>query len=138
MSKEMKMLISEAFKKFKAKQKNVQWSVSAFNEKGELVVSLWHQFFEPSTHDGKKAMKYVDKVSRWSGNGNNEFRDNFDQASKGNVVVRAIIAKTSSPDAIARGEDASKHNNTFTPKIDWVGSITKWDSDNFEIVFTQE
>lgn len=132
------MLISEAFKKFKATQKNVQWSVSAFNEKDELVLSLWHQFFQPTKVNGQRAIKYVDRVSRWSGNGNSEFRENLDLATKDNVTVRAIIARTNSPEAIARGEDASKYKNTFTPKTDWVGSITKWDSDNFEIVFSKE
>lgn len=132
------MLISEAFKAFKATQNNVQWSVSAFNEKGELVLSLWHQFFQPVTVNGERAMKYVDRVSRWSGNGNSEFREKLDLATKNGATVRAIIAKTNSPEAIARGEDASKYKNTFSPKIDWVGSITKWDSDNFEIVFSKQ
>ena len=83
-------------------------------------------------------MKYVDRVSRWSGNGNSEFREKLDLATKNGATVRVIIAKTNSPEVIARGEDASKYKNTFAPKIDWVGSITKWDSDNFEIVFSKE
>ena len=58
------MLISEAFASFKAKQNNVQWSVSAINENGELVVSLWDQFFEKRSKD---TITYVDRTSRWSG-----------------------------------------------------------------------
>ena len=58
------MLISESFASFKAKQKNVQWSVSAISEDDELVVSLWDQFFEKRS---KGTMTYVDKVSRWKG-----------------------------------------------------------------------
>jgi len=85
------MLISESFASFKAKQKNVQWSVSAISENNELVVSLWDQFFEKRS---KGTMTYVDKVSRWKGPGNSEFIENLHIATEKNLTVRAIIAKS--------------------------------------------
>lgn len=129
------MLISEAFKKFKAKQNNIQWSVSAISDSGELVVSLWDQFF---VKRNKNTITYVDKVSRWSGAGNKEFVRNLDHAMNKNLSVRAIIAKSKHPEIIADGKAASNLGNTFHPKTDWIGEIILWDGDNFEIEFKQE
>lgn len=128
------MLISESFASFKAKQKNLQWSVSAISENDELVVSLWDQFFEKRS---KGTMTYVDKVSRWKGLGNTEFVTNLNIAIDKDLVVRAIIAKSKNPEAVAAGDPASNLGNTFHPKADWVGKVTLWDGDNFEIEFSQ-
>ncbi|TXS92760.1 hypothetical protein FV139_12350 [Parahaliea maris] len=126
------MLISEAFAKFGAIQKNVQWSVSAVSESNELVVSLWNQFFEKRSKD---TMTYIDKVSRWSGAGNNEFTAYLEKAFRDGLPVRAIIAKSKQPEVIAAGGAASNLGNTFHPKTDWIGEITEWDGDKFEIEF---
>ena len=128
------MLISESFTSFKAKQKNVQWSVSAISENNELVVSLWDQFFEKRS---KGTMTYVDKVSRWQGLGNTEFITNLNIATEKDLVVRAIIAKSKNPEAVASGDPASNLGNTFHPKKDWVGKVTLWNGDDFEIEFYQ-
>lgn len=126
------MLISEAFAKFGATQKNVQWSVSSVNESNELVLSLWDQFFEKR---GKGTITYLDRVSRWSGLGNKEFTQNLVMAHEKNMPVRAIIAKSKQPDVVAAGGAASNLGNTFHPKLEWIGKITKWDGDGFEIEF---
>src|SRR5690606_16116986 len=128
------MLVSESFASFKAKQKNVQWSVSAISENNELVVSLWDQFFEKRS---KGTMTYVDKVSRWKGLGNSEFIANLNLATEKDLVVRAIIAKSKNPEAVAAGDPASNLGNTFHPKKDWVGKVTVWNGDDFEIEFSQ-
>tara|TARA_R110002049_G_scaffold138614_6_gene298811 strand:+ start:13555 stop:13947 length:393 start_codon:yes stop_codon:yes gene_type:complete len=128
------MLISESFASFKAKQKNVQWSVSAISEDDELVVSLWDQFFEKRS---KGTMTYVDKVSRWKGLGNSEFIANLNLAAEKDLVVRAIIAKSKKPEAVAAGDPASNLGNTFHPKKDWVGKVVLWNGDDFEIEFSQ-
>lgn len=128
------MLISESFASFKAKQKNVQWSVSAISENNELVVSLWDQFFEKRS---KGTITYVDKVSRWKGLGNSEFIANLNLATEKDLVVRAIIAKSKNPEAVAAGDPASNLGNTFHPKKDWVGKVTVWNGDDFEIEFSQ-
>ena len=41
--------ISEAFKRYGARLKNVQWSVSAWTPDGELVVSLWAHHYQKGT-----------------------------------------------------------------------------------------
>jgi hypothetical protein len=129
------MLISEAFKTFNATLNNIQWSVSAINADNELVLSLWEHFFEKRD---KGSMTYADKASRWSGAGNNEFRKNFQYAFDNELKVRAIIAKSKNPDVITAGGSGAHLGNTFHPKSTWVGKITKWGDDNFEIEFTQD
>lgn len=129
------MLITEAFAKFGAKQKNIQWSVSALNDREELVVSLWSHLFEKRS---KSTMTYIDRASRWKGAGNNEFRKNLDYALEKGIIIRAVIAKSTEPEVIVEGGPGSNLGNTFHPKPEWVGNITLWDGDNFEIEFKQE
>jgi len=126
------MLITEAFNRFNAKQANIQWSVSAYNPSDELVASLWDQFFK-KRNEG--TITYVDRVSRWTGPGNAEFIKNITRAHAENLVVRAIIAKSKKPEIIAAGGAANNLGNTFHPKTDWIGKVTLWDGDNFEIEF---
>jgi uncharacterized lipoprotein len=126
------MRISEAFAKYGATLNNVNWSVSAENEAGELILSLWQHYFKRPEGN---TIKYVDRVSRWSGNGNAEFRKRIEKASKTNQVVRSVISKTDNKAAVDLGEDASQLNNTFHVREDWLGKVTLWDGDNFEITF---
>lgn len=129
------MGISTEFKKFGATLKNVNWSVSAESESGELIVSLWKQYFQKAVN-GK--ILYVDRVSRWTGHGNAAFRKRIATAFDINQQVRAVIAKTDDQAAVDRGQDASKLKNTFSAKTDWVGRVTVWDGDNFEIEFSAD
>lgn len=129
------MGIKDCFAKYGAKLKNVNWSVSAENPKGELVVSLWNQFFTPPDN-GKT--KYIDNVTRWSGHGNAEFRERIQKAYEINQSVRVVIARTNDEEAIRRGDDASKLKNQFHVREDWIGKVTLWDGDNFEIEFSSE
>lgn len=126
------MGLTEAFRKFGAELKNTYWSVSAENEKGELVVSLWKQYFGKPVNG---RITYSDKASRWSGNGNTEFRERIRKAYELKQVVRAIVARANNEEAVANGEDASNLKNTFDPKVSWEGKVTLWDGDGFEIEF---
>lgn len=129
------MKISEAFSKYGATLKNVNWSVSAENDDGELVLSLWKHKFD---RDGENRNKYIDRVSRWSGHGNKEFRSRIDKAFSSKQVVRAVISRTDNEKAVDRGEDASKFKNKFHVREDWIGKVVLWDGDNFEIEFTRD
>lgn len=128
------MLISEAFKAYGATLNNIQWSVSAFNDQYELVVSLWDHLFETRA---KGTITYVDKVSRWSGLGNDAFRKHLPLAYEENRVVRAVIVKTKKTSVIDAGGSGANLGNTFSIKKDWVGKVILWDGDNFEIEFKQ-
>ena len=123
---------TDAFSKYGAKLKNFVWSVAAENSEGELVLSLWKHFFKP----GKGIITYVDHVSRWSGPGNTEFRAYLDNAYKQGQVVRAVIGRTSDEEALSRGVDAHTLDNTFHVREDWIGRVTVWDGENYEIEFT--
>lgn len=126
------MGIKDCFAQYGATLKNVNWSVSAETPSGELVVSLWKHFFSKPEN---KTITYVDKVSRWGGLGNSEFRKRIAKAYKSKQQVRVVIARTDNEEAVKRGEDASKLRNVFHVRKDWLGEIANWDGDNFEIKF---
>lgn len=132
------MGISDEFKKFGAKQKNIQWSVSAFNDKDELVVSIWG--YQPLLVFNKESriQIYKDKVSRWSGLGNQEFRKNIEIAYLKNLKVRPIITLSKNFEEILKGADGSQFKNTFNAKLNWVGIVKLWDGENFIIEFVEE
>ena len=129
------MGIQSCFTEYNAVLKNVNWSVSAINDRGELVVSLWNQFFKKTA---PKKLTYIDQVSRWSGNGNKEFISNLEKGYNSGMPVRVIIARTNNEAAIREGKDASKLKNRFHTRPDWKGKITLWNGDNFEIEFEPE
>lgn len=129
------MLLSEAFARYGCKLNNVNWSVSAFNDKNELVVSLWEQYFDKADHG---SITYKDRVSRWSGHGNKEFIKNLNKAVDGESGIRVVIAKTNKPDIVESGGDASKLKNTFSIKPNWLGKVEVWDGDDFQIKFTPQ
>ena len=132
------MGISDEFKKFGAKQKNIQWSVSAFNDKDELVVSIWGHQPLLVFNKGSRIQIYKDKVSRWSGLGNQEFRKNIEIAYLKNLKVRPIITLSKNFEEILKGTDGSQFKNTFNAKLNWVGIVKLWDGENFIIEFVEE
>jgi len=130
------MGITDAFRKFGAKLKNTYWSISAENDDGELVVSLWEHYREVL---GNGRLAFNDRISRFSSvnpNGSAELMELISKAFDKEQTVRVVIAKTSNPEAIDNGEAASNARNTFNPKLTWVGRVTAWDGDNFRIEFT--
>ena len=128
------MLYTEAFARYKAKLKNVNWSVSAESTNGELIISLWkHRFAKPEGN----TIKYVDFVTRWKGPGSNELRARLQEAHINEQVIRPVIARTSDVKAVEEGVDASTLKNQFFVREDWFGKLTSWDGDNFEITFVR-
>ena len=126
------MLLTEAFKAYKAELKNHNWSVCAKTPDNDLVISLWAHFF----CDLKgKTIKYRDNVNRWSGAGNNEFRKALNEAKEKNLTIRAVIVTTDNPSAIKEGEAGSNVSNNFSVRKDWYGQLTIWDGENYEIKF---
>lgn len=83
-------------------------------------------------------IRYVDRVNRWSGHGNVEFRRHIQNAYEIEQVIRAVIARTSNEEAVRRGEDASKLKNQFHVREDWMGKVAVWNGDDFEIEFVYE
>lgn len=123
-----KLGIKDAFLKYRAVQRNVQWSVSAWNPDGELVVSVWAHHQRPNTPG---AMEFEAFASRWAGPGNKEFRENVQRAFETNSSLRLVIAKTDEIKRVEASEDASKIKKEFSIRTDLVGKVVEWDGDRY-------
>ena len=128
------MIFSEAFARYGAKLRNVQWSVSVVHD-DQLVMSCWQHKFMPI---GKGEIAYEDRLSRFSGPGNTRLREHLELAVKDKLPVRAVIARSSKPDAVDAGEDASKYKSSYSTKENWIGEIAEFDGDLFRVVFRDE
>lgn len=121
--------IEKAFASYGADLVNRNWAVSSIID-GAAVMSLWAHKFE-------KGMVYKDQLSRWPGLGNNLFRKHLQQVVDEKLPIRLVIATSSNPDAVDRGEDASKFKNTFAVRPELVGQLEHFDGDKFQIRFSK-
>lgn len=119
--------IVKAFAHYGAVQRNSQWAVSAPIE-GAIVMSLWEKKF-------KKGMRYEDHLSRWSGPGNSLFREHLQQAIDEDLPIRLVMAYSSNPEGVDRGENASQFKNRFAVRPELVGKVVHFDGDEFHIQF---
>jgi len=115
---------AEAFAKYGAKLKNVQWSVCADAPDGSLVVSIWEHHFHPPK-GGR--LTCSGRFDRWKGPGNAEFRHKVAAAFEMQTPIKVIISYTDRPDEVERGADASHLNNTFSVREDWIGRVSRLD-----------
>lgn len=129
----MKIGISEAFRKYGATLKNVNWSVSSWVNDETLIVSLWNHHHLKGR--GPNVLAFGDRFDRWSGLGNAEFRRNVTRAYESDAVVRLVIARTLEPNRVQNGEDGSKIPKTFSVRQDLLGSVVEIDGENYVIEF---
>jgi hypothetical protein len=116
--------ITDIYREYGAKLKNVQWSVSAWNDKGELVVTLW-QHHLISDKETSSIVCEVD-LNRWSGLGNDEFRRNVQKAYKENSPVRMAVVRVKNKEGLEKvkaGTNASEIPKSFSARKDWVGHV---------------
>lgn len=123
---------AEAFSKYGAKPKNVQWSVCADAPDGALVVSLWQHHFLPPK-DGKAICR--DRFDRWKGPGNSEFREKVKRAFDTQQPIRLVIAHTDKTDQVQAGADASALRKSFSAREDWVGRVSRIEGEEYEFEF---
>jgi hypothetical protein len=129
----MKIGISDAFRKYGATLKNVNWSVSSWVNDDTLVVSIWdHHHLKGRPSD---VLAFGDRFDRWSGPGNAEFRANVTRAFQTGATVRLVIARALEPDRVQRGEDGSKIPKTFAVRDDLIGSVTEINGESYVIEF---
>ena len=126
--------LKEAFAKYGAKLRNVQWSVSAWAPDGSLVLALWAHHYRKGK-DGSP--EYVGSASRWAGPGNKEFRENLARAKSEDALIRLVISSTEHKDHIESGGDASKVKKEFHVRADLVGQVVESDGDNYVVRFKQ-
>ena len=128
--------IKAAFARYKATLTNVNWSVSAWAPDGSLVVSVW------SHHSRKKplhgTLEFEDRVNRWSGAGNTEFRRNIAKAFDTQADVRLVIVRTEEVAAVQAGEDASTFKKDFFTREDVVGKVIEWDGNKYALRFIRQ
>ena len=124
--------LKEAFARYGATLRNVQWSVSAWAPDGSLVLSLWAHHYRKGP--GGSA-EYFGSASRWSGPGNKEFRENLARALKDNSRIRLVISSTEHTDHVDSGGDASKVKKDFHVREDLVGQVVDYDGDSYVIRF---
>jgi len=127
--------LRDAFMRYGAQLRNVQWSVSAWAPDGSLVVSLWEHHRRPGAPG---ALEFSGSVGRWRGPGNNEFRKNIAKVFEAQASVRLVIVRTDEPARVEAGEDASKVSKEFVPREDLVGRVVEWDGERYAVRFTRE
>ena len=127
------LTFAEAFARYGAKLRNVQWSVCADAPDGSLVVSLWRHHFRERAKDGGLICR--DSFTRWSGPGNAEFREKIANAYRTKQVVRLVIADTAQTKEVEGGVDASKLKKTFNVREDLVGEVVEATADAYAIRF---
>lgn len=124
--------IKDAFARYGATLRNVQWSVSAWTTDGVLVVSTWDHHARrgvPGT------LEFADSADRWSGPGNKEFRENLDRAFREKSRVRLVIARTKEVARVEAGEDASTIKKEFHVRVDLIGKVIEWDGTQYALRF---
>jgi hypothetical protein len=126
--------IKDAFARYGAKLRNVQWSVSAWAPDGSLVVSLWAHHFRSGPD---RSMEFADRVSRWSGPGNDEFRRNIARAIEEGAEVQLVIVQTDHPDHVESGQDGSKIKKEFVVRDDVIGRVVEFDGDRYVFRFSK-
>ena len=124
--------LKEAFAKYGATLRNVQWSVSAWAPDGSLVLSLWAHHYRKGA--GNSA-EYSGSTSRWSGPGNQEFRDNLAVAFRNRSRIRLIISSTDETVHVESGADASEVAKEFHVRKDLVGEVVEYDGETYVIRF---
>lgn len=124
--------IAEAFRRLGAKLRNVQWSVSAFNGDGELVVSLWEHHRDKSL---KGRLVFSDRFDRWGGAGNNEFRKNILKAYNDGINIRLVIVASRETERIQAGVDASKIKKSFRVRPELIGKVLEVNGESYSIEF---
>ena len=129
----MKIGISEAFRRYGATLKNVNWSVSSWANDTTLVVSLWDHHHIKGYGEGLLA--FGDRFDRWSGPGNSEFKENVSRALSTGAAVRLVLARALEPDRVQRGEDGSKIPKTFAVRDDLIGRVASIDGEDYVIEF---
>ena len=127
----MKIGISDAFRKYGATLKNVNWSVSSWADDETLVVSLWDHHHLKGRGPG--VLAFGDRFDRWSGPGNTEFRANVIRAFESGASVRLVLARALEPDRVQRGEDGSKIPKTFAVRDDLIGRVAEVDGEDYVI-----
>lgn len=122
---------AEAFAKYGAKLKNVQWSVCAEAADGALAVSLWQHHLK---RDGDSLVAR-DSFERWSGPGRDELRARLISACASGQTIRLVMAIAEDPARVDAGGSASTIGKHFSVREDLIGRVLECSDTGFVIGF---
>lgn len=133
------MNYTSAFARYGAKLTNPQWSVSAFNPDGELVVSLWQN----GLNSDEQSILYKDDLSKWLGNypGREELRRHLRQALGTGASVRLVIAHpvtTQGAELVGKVPDESAIKKDFFVRPDLLGRVEYFNGDIVHLRFRHQ
>ncbi len=80
-------------------------------------------------------MQFTGKFSRWSGNGNAEFRENVARAYAVKTTVQLVIARTQEITRVEAGEDASTIKKDFGTRPELAGKVLSIEGDDYVFQF---
>ncbi len=116
---------------------NPQWSVSGWNDRQELVVSLWAHLF---VSDGG-LLVYEDEWSRWGGaiHGRNALRAHLSEARVRHSTLRLIlgIAHNRSAEKLINSGRSAARLAEYAPREDLLGKVDRVDDIGFKVSFFQ-
>lgn len=127
------MGFADAFASYKAKLVNVNWAVSSISDDGALVISCWHHLFKRAEPNG---LVYRDNLRRWgesNQHGKNLLAEHLSKAQSEGLPIRIVVATAEKPEELETVSDASTLKKTFHIRKDWIGRLTNFDGENFDI-----
>ena len=129
--------VTRAYKEYDAALKNVQWSISAWNTKGELVVSLWEHSRVKGSPSGTVQFRNGRPMS-YDSNGQKEFLENVEKAHQTNSDLRLVLVKAEDPGSIEDGNSGSDTKKTISVRPEWIGKVLTFSATEFLIEFKVE
>lgn len=79
--------------------------------------------------------EYFGSVSRWSGPGNTEFRQNLSEAFTRKAPIRLVVVQTEEISHVESGGDTSKVKKDFSVRYDLIGEVVEYDGENYVLRF---
>jgi hypothetical protein len=77
--------------------------------------------------------EYFDRLDRWQGPGNTEFRINLARAYTERSVVRLEGVSTHGIEHVQSGKDASKVQESFDRRMDLMGALVVLDGEKLQV-----
>lgn len=131
-----KLSYTEAFGRYGATLRNVQWAFSAVAEDGAVVLSCWDQYL---TIPEKGVLRYTDTLSRrqHKKHGAPLLEQHLRLAKEERRPIRLVIAYTEATEVVDQGKSAAGLKKDFEVRPDLVGRLTEFDGDRYVIDFAR-
>jgi len=143
------MNLTEAFRRFRAKPRNIRYDVTAISDTDppELVCALyghWRGWMRRRDDLPANVREYRDDLRLWGGKSPSipEVREHLRQAFEEGLTVRLIIATLLNPDkdlaTVDAGSDGSEAAKDFDPRPEMIGRVIEFDGEVFCIRFERK